>query len=280
MPRLAVGGLDLTYDVVGDGDLVVLVMGTGAKGNVWTLHQVPALVGAGYRVATFDARGISPTPRPAGDPFPRMTIDDLVDDVAKLIEHLGAPAHVVGTSLGARVVQELALSRPELVRRGVAMAAHGRLDEVNRRLSAGERELFDTSMALPAEYKAAIDAVLYLSPATLRDPRKARDWLDVLAFSAGRMDPGERGQREVSAHLENRLAAYTAITKPLLVIAFADDRRIPAFLGREVADAVPGAQYVEIPDAGHFGYLEQPQKVNQLIIDFLAERAGPLKGNQ
>jgi pimeloyl-ACP methyl ester carboxylesterase len=224
-------------------------------------------------VATFDARGISPMPRQAGTSFPRMTIDDLVDDVAQLIEHLGGPAHVVGTSLGARVVQELALSRPELVRRGVAMAAHGRLDEVNRRLTAGERQLFDTSVALPAEYRAAIDAILNLSPATLRDAAKARDWLDVLAFSTGPMGSGERGQLEVSAQLENRLAAYRAITRPLLVIGFADDRMIPAFLCREVADAVPGAQYAEIPDAGHFGYLEQPEKVNQLILDFLAERS-------
>lgn len=91
MPTLAVNGLDLTYDVVGDGDLVILVMGTGANGHVWTLHQVPALVDAGYRVATFDARGISPTPRQADTAYPRMTINDLVDDVAQLTEHLVAP---------------------------------------------------------------------------------------------------------------------------------------------------------------------------------------------
>lgn len=272
MPTLAVNGLDLRYDVVGDGDLVVLVMGTGAKGHVWTLHQVPALVDAGYRVATFDARGISPTPRPTGSAHPHMTIDDLVGDVAKLIEHLGGLAHVVGTSLGARVVQELALSRPDLVRRAVAMAAHGRLDEVNRRLTAGERQLFDTAVVLPPEFKAAMDAILNLSPATLRDAAKARDWIDILAFSAEPMDPGERGQLEVSAQLENRLAAYHAITSPLLVVGFADDRMVPTYLCREVADAVPGAQYVEIPDAGHFGYLEQPEKVNQVILDFLSER--------
>lgn len=281
MPVLPVGGLDLRYDVAGEGDLVVLVMGTGAKGNVWTLRQVPALLGAGYRVVTFDARGISPMPGPTGTSFPRMTIDDLVDDVAQLIEHLGGPAHVVGTSLGARVVQELAVSRPDLVRRAVAMAAHGRLDEVNRRLAAGERQLFDTSVTLPAEYKAAVAAIVNLSPATLNDPAKARDWLDVLAYSAGPMDPGERGQREVSAQLGNRLTAYGAITTPLLVIGFTDDRVIPPYLCREVAEAVPGAQYAEIPDAGHFGYLEQPDKVNQLILDFLAERPGrqPSKGN-
>ncbi|MEV6281569.1 alpha/beta hydrolase [Kribbella sp. NPDC051770] len=274
MPVLPVHGLNLTYDVAGEGDLVVLVMGTGAKGNVWTLHQVPALVGAGYRVATFDARGISPTTRPAGTHFPRITMDDLVDDVAQLIEHLGGPAHVVGTSLGARVVQELALSRPHLVRRAVALAAHGRLDEVTRRLSAGERQLFDTDVVLPAEYKAAVDAIVNLSPATLRDTARARDWLDVLAYSAGPMDAGKRGQLELSAELDNRLTAYAAITRPLLVVGFADDRVVPTYLCREVADAVPGAEYAEIPDAGHFGYLEQPKQVNQLILDFLADEIG------
>ncbi|MFG1923176.1 hypothetical protein [Cryptosporangium sp. NPDC048952] len=55
------------------------------------------------------------------------------------------------------------------------------------------------------------------------------------------MDSGERGQLEVSAQLGNRLAAYAAVTSPLLVIGFADDRMIPTWLCREVADAVPGA---------------------------------------
>lgn len=207
-----------------------------------------------------------------------MTINDLVGDVARLIEQFGGPAHVVGTSLGARVVQELALSRPDLVRRAVAMAAHGRLDEVSRRLTAGERELFDAGIELPAGFKAAVDAIVNLSPATLRDARKAQDWIDVLAFSARPLDPGERGQLEVSAQLEDRLSAYVAITVPLLVVGFADDRMIPTTLCREVADAVPGAQYVEIPDAGHFGYLEQPEKVNQVILDFLGEPAGGHRG--
>ncbi|WP_193241928.1 hypothetical protein [Streptomyces phaeolivaceus] len=42
------------------------------------MHQVLAPVGAGYRVATFDARGISPMPRQAGSGFLRMTVQELV----------------------------------------------------------------------------------------------------------------------------------------------------------------------------------------------------------
>ncbi|NEB67029.1 alpha/beta hydrolase, partial [Streptomyces fulvissimus] len=83
------------------------------------LHQVPALRAAGYRVVTFDNRGIPPTDVCA-DGF---TVDDMVADTAGLIEHLGlGPCRVVGTSLGAHVAQELCLARPELVSQVVLLA--------------------------------------------------------------------------------------------------------------------------------------------------------------
>src|SRR5918997_3764789 len=138
MPVVELNGIRLSYQVTGSGELVVLVMGTGGPGRVWQLHQVPALVSAGYRVATVDNRGIPPSDECASG----MTIDDLVGDTAALIEHLSdGPTRVVGTSLGSRIVQELALARPDLVSQAVMMAAHGRPDPVQSRLSAGARAL-------------------------------------------------------------------------------------------------------------------------------------------
>ncbi|NNN35580.1 hypothetical protein HLK59_35505 [Streptomyces sp. S3(2020)] len=58
-------------------------------------------------------------------------------------------------------------------------------------------------MALSAEYKAGIEAILNLSRATLSDATEARDWRDVLAHSAEPMDSGERGRLEASAQLKN-----------------------------------------------------------------------------
>lgn len=56
---------------------------------------------------------------------------------------------------------------------------------------------------------------------------------------------------------------------PCLSVGFADDRMIPAYLGKELADAIPGARYVEIADAGHYGYLERPEAVNAELLGFL-----------
>lgn len=266
MPIATINGIPLNYQVKGSGDLVVLIMGTGSPGRVWDLHQVPALLKAGYRVCTFDNRGIAPS----GESLGGMTIGDLVADTAGLIEHLGGgPAYVIGTSMGARVAQELTLARPNLVRKAVFLAGHARMDHFQQTLSEGEQQLVDSGIELPAKYRAAVTAVMNLSPASLVDPHTARDWLDVFEFTGGETPPGVRAQMAMD-HAYDRRAAYKQIITPCLAIGFADDRMIPAYLSRELAEVIPSARYEEIPDAGHYGYLEQPDAVNKLLLDFLA----------
>jgi len=106
MAWAAVNGIRMHYDSEGTGQPVLMVMGSGSRGRVWDLHQVPALTAAGYRVITFDNRGIPPTDECAEG----FTVDDMVADTAALVEHLGiGPCLFVGTSMGAQIVQDLAL---------------------------------------------------------------------------------------------------------------------------------------------------------------------------
>ncbi|NKQ55821.1 alpha/beta hydrolase [Amycolatopsis sp. K13G38] len=258
-----VNGIKIAYDDTGSGEPVLLVMGTAASGRVWHLHQVPALTEAGYRVVTFDNRGISPAP-------PGFTIDDLVADTAGLIEQLGlGPCRVVGTSMGAQVAAELALTRPELVSRAVLMATRGRPDAMRATMGAAERALRDSGVELPACYEAVLRAVQNLSPRTLNDDFRIQDWLDVFEMSPTAWTPGVRAQLRLDI-IESRLEAYRAIRVPCLVIGFADDLRLPPHLAREVAEAIPGARYVEIEDCGHYGYLERPDAVNEALVTFFA----------
>ncbi len=266
MAIATLNGIRLSYDVVGAGPLVLLIMGTGSPGRVWRTYQVPALVKAGFRVATVDNRGIAPSDECAGG----MTIDDLVGDAAALIAHLGGPAHVVGTSMGARVVQELALARPDLVTKAAMFGATGRPHPVAHTLNLGERAMHDNAVELPVHYAAAVKALLNLSPHTLEDPTRAQEWLDIFEFtSSSKPSPGVRAQIGMDRS-RDRLAAYRGIRVPSLVVGFADDRMTPAVFGREVAAAIPGARYVEIEQCGHYGYLERPDEVNRVLIDFLS----------
>lgn len=266
-PKTArVNGIELSYDDAGSGPLVVMVMGTGSPGRVWKAHQQPALIKAGCRVVTFDNRGIAPS----SECVEGFTLDDMVADTAALIEHLGGgPAVVIGTSLGARVTQELALARPDLVRAAVMIATYGRTTPMILAVSDGEKALYDNDITLPPAYQAAITAHLNLSPHTLDDDRSAQDWLDIIGFSAQKTTPGVRAQLGIEERTSDRLGAYRAITVPSMVIGFADDRTLPVRLAREVAEAIPGARYEEVARAGHFGYLEQPEAVNALLVDFV-----------
>ncbi|MFJ8661918.1 alpha/beta fold hydrolase [Streptomyces sp. NPDC093795] len=270
MPVVPVNGIRLNYEDTGEGDPVVMIQGTGAGRTAWHLHQVPALTAAGFRVITFDNRGIPPTSEcPEG-----FTVQDMVGDVAGLVERLAlGPARIVGTSMGAFVAQELSLARPDLVRQTVLMATRGRTDALRAALTRAETELHDSGVILPARYAAVLRALKFLSPRTLDDERELTDWLDLfeLAPPAG---PGLRAQMEVS-RLENRLAAYRGIRVPCQVIAFADDLVTPPHLGREVADAIPGAVFELIEGCGHYGYLEDPAAVNKAMVQFFT---GPTAG--
>lgn len=262
-----INGIRIAYqDTGGLGDTVLLVMGTGSPARVWEVHQVPALKAAGFRVVSLNNRGIPPTDEcPDG-----FTIDDMVNDVVGLIEHLGCGSiSLVGTSLGARIVVEAALARPDLISRVIALAGHARLDPVQQAMTRGEIALAEQACPPPADYRAAVMALQYLSPATLRDEGRAQDWLDMFAFDDGRISAGHKAQLQISQVLGDRRSAYRSISVPMLIVGFADDAAIPPRLSRELADVVPSAQYVEIAGAGHFGYLEKPEEVNRLIINYL-----------
>lgn len=262
-----INGIRIAYeDTGGSGDTVLLVMGTGSPARVWEVHQVPALKAAGFRVVSMNNRGIPPTDECPGG----FTMDDMVNDVVGLIEHLGCDnVSLIGTSLGARIVVEAALARPDLLSRVIALAAHARLDPVQQAMTRGEIELAEQACPPPADYRAAVMALQYLSPATLRDEGQAQDWLDMFAFDDGRISAGHKAQLQISQMLGDRRSAYRNICVPMLVVGFSDDAAIPPRLCREVADVVRGAEYVEIADAGHFGYLEKPAEANRLIIDYL-----------
>ncbi|MFF9013821.1 alpha/beta fold hydrolase [Streptomyces sp. NPDC014870] len=268
MAVATVGGRRLQYDDVApdgpaDREPVILVMGAGGRGRAWHLHQVPALLDAGWRVITYNSRGVPPSdPGEAG-----MTAGDLAADLAGLVEHLGAgPCRLVGTSLGAQVVQELLVTRPELATAAVLMATRGRDDQLRAAAARAELELLDSGIALPRRYHAAMQAIQNLSPHTLDDETEISDWLSVFeqSWAAG---PGLRHQLAITPD-PARLADYAAITTPCLVLGFADDLVTPPHLVAEVARAIPGAAHHLIPHAGHYGYLERPEEVNRHILDF------------
>ncbi|MFD4948307.1 alpha/beta fold hydrolase [Streptomyces sp. NPDC058239] len=265
MPFVNTNGIRLAYERQGRGEPVLLIMGSGAAGRAWTMHQTPALNAAGYETITFDNRGIAGSDAPPG----AYTLDELVADTAGLMEALGlGPCRVVGTSMGAMIAQELALSRPGLVRSAVLMSSRARADALRRAHSAADRVLRESGVKLPPSYEALRTVLEMMSPTTLNDEAAVATWLEIFELSGGSTQAAA-GQDSVSESLGDRRQALRGVTVPCRVISFSDDLICPPHLAGEVADAIPGCDLVEIPGCGHLGYLERPEAVNAAIIDFL-----------
>ena len=259
--------MNLAYDDHGRGDPVLFIAGRGGAGRTWHVHQVPAFLAAGYRAITFDNRGIGATESADG-----FGTEQMVADTAALIEKLdAAPVRIMAASMGAFIAQELMLARPELVRAAVLMATRGRDDRTRDFFRAAERDLAESGVALPASYEAKVRLLESFSPKTLNDERAVRDWIDMFTMWPTKSTPGLRCHLDVAPQ-GNRLPAYRSITVPTLVIGFADDVVLPPHLGREVADALPNGRYLQIRDAGHLGFIEQPQAVNAAALEFFAAR--------
>jgi pimeloyl-ACP methyl ester carboxylesterase len=259
--------VNLAYDDRGTGDPVLFIAGRGGAGRTWHLHQVPEFQRAGYRCITFDNRGVGATENAAG-----FTTETMVADTAALIEKLdAAPVRVVAVSMGAFIAQELMVARPELVDRAVLMATRGRQDRTRDFFRSAECELAESGVQLPPAYDAKVRLLESFSPKTLNDDAKVRDWIDMFTMWPTKPTPGLNTQLGIGPQ-GNRLPAYRSITAPALVIGFADDVVLPPHLGREVADAMVNGRYLEIPDVGHLGFIEQPQAVNTAALNFLADR--------
>src|ERR687890_2788126 len=111
MPTIEVNGQSLYYEVHGEGEPLLCVMGLSADTLAWML-QLPAF-SANHRTIVFDNRDVGRSSLAAG-PY---EIADMAQDALALADALELDTfHLLGASMGGAIAQELALAAPERVR--------------------------------------------------------------------------------------------------------------------------------------------------------------------
>ena len=112
-------GINIYYEVEGQGEPLLLIMGTAADHNTWSAQA--AAYRELYMVITYDARGTGQSTHPKNVEDYSMRI--LSEDAAALLDKLGIhKAHVSGLSLGSATAQELAINHPNKV---ASLQLHG-----------------------------------------------------------------------------------------------------------------------------------------------------------
>jgi len=272
VPEVVLGDVTIAFDVTGPerGDPVLLVAGCGQPAVAWHLALVPALVSAGYRVVTFDNRGVEPSSSP---PAP-YTVDQMVADTLGLLDHLGlgGPVRVAGHSMGGWICETLAARHPGRVRAAVLMGSANAPTAWERAITAVERDLAVLDAVL-STLSYATETLRYLPPHDLQDDTVVEGWLSLIGELEPWPNPGRLGQYEACLAWSTdpvRTAAWPSITVPCLVLAFEHDIDSPPARAREAARAIPGARYAEVAGAGHLGIVTHADAVAGHLVGFLA----------
>jgi 3-oxoadipate enol-lactonase len=260
MPLVQLNGIDRYYEQTGSGEPLLLINGLGGTALSWE-PLLPALA-ARFRVITSDNRGVGRSAAPPG-PY---TTRQMADDAAVLPRHLGVErAHVVGSSMGGMIAQELVLGYPTLVNRLVLYATFARprrtiIDPWLTFVTQMEERLDPTAVAL------AWLPWLY-TPAFLARPEQveaALAWQEPYPAPAH----GIAAQAE-AAREHDTLDRLPLIASLTLVLVGAEDVVTPVYYARELAERIPGARLQVLERGGHSAIWEYPQTGAEALIAFL-----------
>jgi epoxide hydrolase 4 len=263
----------------GSGPTVVLLHGFPETHLSWSL-QIPALIGAGFRVAALDLRGYGASARPRDG----YDLHTLSGDVAALIDELGVErADLVGHDWGGAITWHLAAHRPYRLRRAIVLdcphpeAMRHELQSNLRQLRRSWYMFFFQLPFLP-ELWLTRRSGRNLERMFRREPPDAP--LEIIqAERLALTEPG--AARAALAYYRSaarwglRLRSYPRIELPISLIWGEND----SALGIELIDRskrfAPGLAVHVVSGAGHFVHQERPDQVNALLIDTLREPLRP-----
>ena len=254
-------GCPLHYWLTGEEGRPLVVFTHGALVDHHTFEPQIPVVAQHYRVLTWDVRGHGQS-RPMGAPF---TVQEAVEDLVALLDILGyRQAILVGQSMGGNIAQEMVFLHPERVISLVDIDSTCntlKLSAVERAMLRLARPLFHLypyellkkHSAQQSSIKPEVRQYLYEAMSQLSKD----DFITIMMGTS------------LCLHYE---PGYT-ITQPLLLIRGEHDQlgniktAMPRWAARDSQ-----SRYVVVPDAGHCSNQDNPEFVNQLLLDFLQKQ--------
>lgn len=260
-------GCEFSWDLAGDGPAVLFIQGVGVAGSGWA-PQVSVLRDR-FSCLSFDNRGMG-----ASQPMTKpITVSQMARDALWLMGQVGwGSAHIVGHSLGGPVAMEIALTARERVRslallctvaRGAdATRLTGRMLWLGIRSNVGTRR---------SRRRAFLEIVM--PPDVLRTADRdalAAELEPLFGHDLAVQPPVAMKQLGALRRWDGRSRLSELAGIPTLVVSAAHDPIAPPLFGRALAAGIPGARYVEFPDASHGLPIQHADRVNALLGEHLA----------
>ncbi len=264
MPAATVeaGGVELAVEEHGTGTPVVLVHGTAVGREVW--RETVAALPEGIRAIAYDRRAYGDSGAP--EPYGGTTVGEQADDLAELIDALGAaPAVLCGHDLGALACLDLMLRYPRLARAALLIEpAMLWLSPVGTDAVATLREVVEKAArergpgGAVETYIEAVDGPAALALLGERRVEGARSTPRAFAADLGAPPTFDFRRRELRA-----------LVAPFAVVAGERSAPIRLEVARELTGLLPDAT-LRAAEAGHLVPLEAPEAIAESIAEVAA----------
>ncbi|HWK16228.1 MAG TPA: alpha/beta hydrolase [Solirubrobacteraceae bacterium] len=263
MPHVQANGQRLYYEVHGEGEPLVCIMGLGGDVSGWR-SQVPVF-SRWYRTIVFDNRDVGRSSYAAA-PY---VIEDMAADALGLADGLALGRfHLLGISMGGAIAQQVALAQPERVSTltlCVSYASAGRMGRDRARLQADAAAEKSDDALLEELMLLTLSEAIYETADDLPAVREL-----VLSYPYRQRREGFIRQIRAGATHEagDRLAA---LTMPVHVIGAEQDLLVPVWKSRQLAELIPGARMSVIEGGAHAVNVEHAREFNALVLEFLRD---------
>jgi len=254
--KAKVNGTELNYELSGKEGAPWLVLSHSLACTVRMWDPQVAAFKDRYRILNYDMRGHGASAAPGG----AYTLDMLADDVVALMKEVGVErATFIGLSIGGMIGQTLALRQTKLFDKMVlADTGHGQPPEAIKQWE--ERIKTAQSQGMKALVPPTMER--WFTPAFRESPQAKK----IAELVANTPVAGYVGCSQAIMKL-NTTARLKEIKLPVLAIAGEADPATPGT--RYIGENVPGAKLVILKQAAHIANVEQPEKFNQALREFL-----------
>jgi pimeloyl-ACP methyl ester carboxylesterase len=268
------GDVSIAYGVVGDGPFdLVFISGSVFSSLEYAWEGPPAeffkYLASFCRVILFDKRGTGLSDRSVGV----SDLETRMDDVRAVMDEVGsARAAIMGVSEGGAMTILFAATYPE---RTVAAILYGAMPSTirnedfpwdwSREEALDFMEGFEDRWAAP-EYPA--QRLQDYAPGLAHDETVRRWWNTMTRLSSSPRAAADLARMRLDVDVRHVLPT---ITVPTLVMHTARDRVVDARFGRFIADSIPGAEYVELPNEDHIYWAESSKAVLREAERFLTD---------
>jgi 3-oxoadipate enol-lactonase len=238
----------------GPADGPVLVLGPSLGTDVGLFDAQVAEFASSHRVIRFDLRGHGGSEVVPG----ACTMADLADDVLALLDSLEVDRFsYAGVSIGGAIGQQLALTVPERLEKLAIIASAAQFaDPPSWVVRAEQVRSEGTEMLVSSR-----TGTWFTAEFAEREPAEAERLVRMLRDTP---PDGYAACCEAIGAFDVR-SRFGEISTPTLVVAGSEDPATPVDMVREIADAIPGAQFVVVPGAGHLPNATDPATVNAAL---------------